>query len=108
MPSGVPAVFAGLKYGLLNAFNNSARNSKETSLWIRKRFDAPMSKRYSGGPLTTRLRTPQSPALGNVWIQSAPFAGARYRPVGTPSALFLVAEVAPTENALTVFCRMSS
>src|SRR5205085_3520593 len=29
-PSGVPAVEPGLKYGLLNAFNISARNSKVT------------------------------------------------------------------------------
>src|SRR5262245_41075035 len=48
-PSGVPAVDAGLKYGELNAFSISARNSNVTGPWIFTRFDAPMSKRTSGG-----------------------------------------------------------
>src|SRR5262249_25107624 len=60
-PSGVPAVDPGLKYGVLKAFSISARNSNVTRPGTRRRLGAPMSKRTSGGPLTTRLRTPQSP-----------------------------------------------
>ena len=40
-------------------------------------------------------------------MQSGPFAGARYRPVGAPSALYPFGDVALTLNALTVLSMMS-
>src|SRR6185436_4955704 len=61
IPSGVPPVDAGLKYGSLNAFRNSPRNSAVARPFSRKRLTRLRSKRTSRGPLTTRLRTPQSP-----------------------------------------------
>src|SRR5476651_340450 len=77
IPSGVPAVDAGLKYGELSAFSISTRNSADQLPPTFTRLAATRSKRTSCGPLTTRLRTPQSPKPGDVSMQSGPLAGAR-------------------------------
>src|SRR5438067_1662812 len=97
----------GVKYGRLKAFRNSPRNSKFTLPRILTRFTALRSNRTSAGPFTTSVRRPQSPKLGVVSMQSGPFAGARYRPVGGPRAPYPVADVALTLNAFTVLSTMS-
>src|SRR5437867_12454471 len=61
MPSGIPPVDAGLKYGELSAFSISTLNSADHEPWIFTRLTAARSNRISRGPLTTRLRRPQSP-----------------------------------------------
>ena len=62
-----------------------------------------MSKRMTGGPVTTTERAPQSPYPLVVSMQSGPFAGAKYRPVGVP-ALYPVALML---NALIVLSMTS-
>src|SRR5258708_25231465 len=76
IPSGIPPVEAGLKYGELSAFSISTLNSADHDPCTFTRFTALRSKRINRGPLTTTLRKPQSPKLGDVSMQSGPLAGA--------------------------------
>src|SRR6185436_15945072 len=61
IPSGMPPVKAGLKYGELSAFSISTLNSADHDPRTLTRLTAERSKRISRGALTTRLRKPQSP-----------------------------------------------
>ena len=55
-PSGVPPFDAGLKYGSLNAFSISPRNSAVKRPGKSNFFEMPRSTRNSDGPLTVMLR----------------------------------------------------
>ena len=66
------------------------------------RFDALRSKRMNLGPVTKCSRGAQSPATTS--RQSGPFAGAKYRPLGAPSAPYPVGDVALVLNALIKSC----
>src|SRR5437773_10646298 len=96
-PGGTPAVDAGLKYGAFSAFNISTRNSNDVLPCGRTRLTALRSNRTSRGPFTMSVRMPQSPKPADVSMQSGPLAGARYRPVGAPSAPYPFADVARSE-----------
>src|SRR6187455_301092 len=55
MPRGMPAVVAGLKYGVLRAFSISARKSNVAEPHSLNFFEMPRSKRNRPGPLTTSV-----------------------------------------------------
>ena len=76
-PFDVEFGLTGLKYGELNAFSISARNSNAMLLCSRTRFTMLRSNLTRRGALTTSVRMPQSPNDGDVSRQSGPFAGAR-------------------------------
>src|SRR5262245_31175683 len=92
----LPRPPTGVKYGVLNAFWNSARNSMLVRSLTRIFFTPLISNRTSLGPATISSPTAQSPNPDAISIQSGPLAGAKYWPFGTPNEPYPLVDVALT------------
>src|SRR6478736_3157970 len=94
-----PMPLIGLKFTRLNTLNTCHWNSNLVLPAIVTRLTTLMSTRITFGPVTSRLRTPQSPKPVSRLVapdvivvddcavsrQSGPLGGAKYRPLGAPA-----------------------